>query len=272
MKPNKEFVAVRLKSIRKDLGWTIDMMANKLGLAKGTFNSYLRGLALPSEEVVEKVAQLAGTSKEWIYYGDIKDFIKEYLLDKGYGEFLNDYPHVINGIYLLLEKNNDTKSINNYQRTIAMVEDIFEDIYNPIFERYIKDLVNEFVLEIKKYPLYIDDIEYNSQKYYARVLALIDKERPTIRYGESDRILSLAKKEFEIRVELYNEQKALGKIQEESFLDFMIKKLKTYEGKLEVISIITTSENLKFNINSQESAEIIEAFEEFYKALIKINK
>lgn len=62
------------------------------------------------------------------------------------------------------------------------------------------------------------------------------------------------------------------KIQEESFLDFMIKKLQTYEGKLEVISIITTSENLKFNINSQESAEIIEAFKELYKALIKINK
>lgn len=52
----------------------------------------------------------------------------------------------------------------------------------------------------------------------------------------------------------------------------MIRKLHTYEGKLEVISIITNSENLSYNNNSQKSDEIIEAFEELCRALNRVKK
>lgn len=272
MKPNKESVARRLKLIRKDLGWTIDMMANNLGLAKGTFNSYLRGLALPPEIIVEKIAKLADVSTEWIYYGDVKDFIEAYLVNKGYKDFLDDYPNTIDEICLAMEKQSHIYSSNEVYPKEVTISDIFDDFYNPIFEEYIKNIVSEFIIEIQNYPLYSDDIEYNSQKYFSRVRSLIHKERPTIKYGEYDRIFKIAEMEFYTRVELYNSQTEDGDIYNESFLDFMIEKLKTYQGTLEVISIITAQKKLSYNINSKESDEIIEVFRSMYEGLKKIKE
>lgn len=48
MKPINKKVAARFKHIQDEFHLSLSEMANILGLNKSTYNSYLRGLALPS--------------------------------------------------------------------------------------------------------------------------------------------------------------------------------------------------------------------------------
>lgn len=273
MKPDKIGVGERLKLIRKDLGWTIEMMAKHVGLTKGTFNSYLRGLALPPESIIEKVSQLSGVSEEWIYYGDIKNFIKDYLISQGYEEFLKDFPNTIDKIYLEYEIQKNKYSLNESYPHEITINDLFYDIYHPIFKEHIENIASIFAINIQKYPLYSGGPEYNSEKYLSRVRNLIHRERPSIKYGEVERIFKIAETEYITRVDLYMNQ--IDKIETKSndFLDFMIEKLKTTRGVLDIISIITSQNGLKnYDISSKEFEEVIGIFKEMHPKFIKVKE
>lgn len=70
MKPDKEKVAGRLKEIRSSLNLTISEFGDKIGkIPKGTVNSWLRGLALPPKEKLERIAILSNTTSSWILWG-----------------------------------------------------------------------------------------------------------------------------------------------------------------------------------------------------------
>lgn len=54
-------------------------------------DSYERGLALPPQETAEKIVlmlcNLKSQNLEWLYFGDIRDYIIDYLKFKGFGHF-----------------------------------------------------------------------------------------------------------------------------------------------------------------------------------------
>lgn len=272
VKPNKEKVANRLKLIRKDLGWTIEMMANHLGLSKGTFNSYLRGLAIPPEKVVEQISQFTDVTKEWIYYGDNKDFIEDYLITEGYKEFLKDYPNTVDKINLEYEKQRIKYSLNENYPHERTIDDLFYDIYHPVFKEYINDIASKFAIELQKYPLYSDNLERNSEKYLSRVRMLIHKEKPSIKYGEIERIYKIAETEFNTRVELYTDKTIENEIKNNDFVDFMIVNLKTTKGVLEIISSIVSQKGLDYDLNSEESDKIIEIFKALQTKFVEVKE
>ncbi|SEN61962.1 Helix-turn-helix domain-containing protein [Paenisporosarcina quisquiliarum] len=272
MKPNKVNVAERLKLIRKDLGWTIEMMAKRVDLTKGTFNSYLRGLALPPENIVEKVAEIADVPKEWIYHGDIKDFIESYLLSKGYEEFLKDYPNTVDAIYLEYEKQKVRYSLDEYYPHEVTIYDLFYDIYHPVFKVYVEDTVSEFAIKIQKYPIFSESPDQNRKKYLSLVRTLVHRERPTIKYGEADKIYKIAEIEFNTLVESCPSNIDKFETPSEDFLDFMIRKSKTTRGALEIISIITSQRGLNYDVSSMESDQIIDIFKGIYPELIKVKE
>ena len=79
MKPNRDSVANRLKSIKEEMGISISGMAEQVGSTKTKMNSYLRGVSLPPAEVVNKICELANVTEQWLYYGTKKDFLKIFL-------------------------------------------------------------------------------------------------------------------------------------------------------------------------------------------------
>ncbi|MEK4974629.1 hypothetical protein NSQ89_20025 [Niallia sp. FSL R7-0648] len=170
------------------------------------------------------------------------------------------------------EKQRGKHSLNEDYPHEVTINDLFYDIYHPVFKQYVNDIANGFATEIQKYPLYSDSLEYNKEKYLSRVRTLVNKERPSIKYGEKEKIYKIAEAEFNTRVELYNSQNEKQGLNTEDFLDFMLEKLKTNKGTLEVISIITSQKGLSYNINSKESDEIVEVFKSMYEDLRDIKK
>jgi len=271
LKPDKENVAERLKLIRKDLGWTIEMMANRVGLTKGTFNSYLRGLALPPKSIVEKIAEIGDVSIDWIYHGDIKEFIESYLISKGYEEFLKDFPKTVSSIYLEYEKQRFKYSLDQYYPHEVTIRDLFNEIYLPIFKVYVNGIANEFANDIEKYS-HSEDRDIIREKYLSRVRNLVNEKKPSIRYGEVDKIFRIAEMEYNSRIESNTSDTDRDDILGEDFLDFMIRKLRTSKGTLEIISIITSQRGLSYDISSMQSDQIIEVFKGIIPRLIEVKE
>lgn len=270
MKPNKQDVAERIKKIREDSGLSIANMAERLGISKSTLNSYIRALALPPEEIVDKISITTNVPKEWIYYGSLKEYIYNYLIFKGYATFLKDYPEVVDEVYkkiIQVDKSEIPKSVYPHPVTI---DNAFYDIYESIFKEYVLKLISRFIEDIKKYPLYNGTPKHNKDKYVSRVLGLIRQEKPKIKYGDDNRIIKIAEEEFNVRVDSYMQRKEKIVYEgEDELMKFLLKKLATDEGTIEVLSSIIHYNDLK---QEKISYDIIDVFRENYAKLKKISK
>lgn len=269
MKPNREDVSKRLKIIKEDLGLSLSEMAQKVGSTKAKIDSYMRALALPPNEVAEKISNLADVEKEWIYYGDRKEFIRAYLISEGYEKIIYDYPQIVDQVHVEYE---DRLSFNPNSEfpQLYIIDMIFSDIYSPIFKKYINAICCELAEEIKKYPLYSGSPEYNSDKYLSRVNGLIQREVPRIKYGEDNRVFEIAKNEFNTRVEMFKaHQKPLESVNTD-LISYLIEKLETTRGTLEIISCIVQMKKVEYDISSKESDELLEILQEMRPKLVKI--
>lgn len=90
VKPDKKDVGKRIKQIKenynppislKDFG---DLLIDEKGksISKGTVDSWMRGLGIPSKSTIEQIARLGNTTVSWIYWGGLKNFILSYLKEK----------------------------------------------------------------------------------------------------------------------------------------------------------------------------------------------
>ena len=94
LKPNRIDVGNKIRLIKNELGVSLTEIGNRLGLIKPTINSYIQGYSLAPLEVIEKLAKISGKKVGWFYFGEIEDYIRDYLLLKGYDEVLSDYPQI----------------------------------------------------------------------------------------------------------------------------------------------------------------------------------
>ncbi|MGM0125390.1 hypothetical protein IGI37_002789 [Enterococcus sp. AZ194] len=98
LQPNKEKVGARLKQIKDEMNISFTEFGSRLGLKKPTISSYVQGYNLAPIEVIEKISKISGRSVGWFYFGDIEEYIADYLTLKGQGELIEDYPDVIKEI------------------------------------------------------------------------------------------------------------------------------------------------------------------------------
>lgn len=277
MKPNKKAVAERLQSIRNDLGWSIPMMAEKVGATSANLGSYLRGLALPPEEVIQNISKLTNYPEEWIYYGDVREYILSVLSSYGYNTFLEDYPDTIEQVYFECDKQNVYPLINSYPHERSII-DVFYGIYTPIFNEYVNKTIEKYAIEISKYPLYTGSVEYNQQKFLSRVRGLIRWEIPQIKYGDDERILTIAEDEFKNRVDFYfrTHRKTLKEIigieRDPLFFPYIIEKLSTNKGTNEIITYLAHMTKQGFDTGSEIAREVTDAFKGLGSELEKISK
>lgn len=269
MKPDKTVVAERIKKIREESGLSIANMAERLGISKSTFNSYIRGLALPPKEIVEKIAYITDVSSEWIYYGTLEQYIYDYLIEQGNEKILNDFPELLRELLKELEKYSDDNK-EKYPHPIT-INNIFSFISRPIYEEFINEIIKKIVVEVKNYPLYTGTPKYNGEKYINRVFALINQQKPKIIYGEIDRVYEIAKNEFDNRVKLYNETKTkITYSSENEILRFLEEKLKSDDGAIEIISGLINYFDLNQKTISEDTINLVKSLYPQIKKLLDV--
>lgn len=164
MKPNKEQVAQRISDVRTSLSLSISEFGKKLNnTPKGTVNSWLRALALPPTEKVKLIASLAHTSPEWILWGDMKDYVREYLTDKGHGMFLQEYPETVAKINNCLQERGFSNtnyphysSIDNLFRVIEAFDEVENLPQSKYVGKRIQLIRKELGLTMKEFGSKID--------------------------------------------------------------------------------------------------------------------
>lgn len=260
MKPNKNKVAERIQYIRGILGMSLSQMAERLGISRSTLNSYLRALALPPENIVNSISMISHYSKDWIYYGSLKEYIQDVLSTSGYEKFVEDFPYVIDELYKIFSDVEDSK----YPHVVILIKTFEKQFYFPKLEEYVNNLIKDYSKKVELYPLKEGSKVYSSDRYVKNVWMTLGTD---ISYGEKEKILEVANNEYEKWVQLYKDLNPNGEDLYEYFIDNLILTMSTKESTSGFINYI--SQDLIGREFCNEKA--IELFQKF-KILVEEEK
>lgn len=95
LQPDIVKVGQRIKGIKESMNLSFMALGNRLGIKKPTISSYVQGYALAPENVINQLSSISGKPVGWFYYGDIDEYIADYLRLKGQEAILKDHPEVV---------------------------------------------------------------------------------------------------------------------------------------------------------------------------------
>lgn len=268
LQPNKEKVGQRLKQIKDEMNISFTEFGSRLGLKKPTISSYVQGYNLAPIEVIEKVAKISGRSVGWFYFGEIEEYIADYLTLKGQRKLIKEYPEVVKEIKEEFFTD-DFKKIGWENEVNYLVEEFIDDCFadnvSEIMNRYVSDIVNEEVAKS-------DKMKELSDKKKEEVVIIITsningyiKMSGEIKFGEKDKIIGmvdgsidhLAKKE-EIK---FSEEYLIGKL---------VNVLADDEATVTMISDLSQIMTEKYFSAFFGGRELIEIFQSMRPALMKL--
>ena len=240
MKPKKEQVAQRIIHIKEILGLSLAKLAEIVGVPKGTFNSYTRGLAVPPESVVKKLSEISSYPIDWIYYGELIDYLKDLLSTSGYEKFINDFPYILND----LKEELSDEYVEKYPHGVYVINIFKNKFYYPKMEKYVEGLIVDFVQIVNERPIKEGDKILKADKYLKNVWMSLGMN---FEYGDDEKVLTVAKNEFERWNELYNHFNSNKEAKYEDFLINLVQDLSDKEktkNLINNISKITVGEDL----------------------------
>lgn len=194
LQPNKEKVGARLKLIKDEMNISFTEFGSRLGLKKPTISSYVQGYNLAPIEVIEKVAKISGRLVGWFYFGDIEEYIADYLTLKGQGELVKEYPEVVKEIkdefFTGDFKNPGWENEVGYPME-EFIDDYFADILPSILDRYVEKIVTEKMTNSEKVQS-LTEKEKNDALIivYTEVSDYIEMSGE-IKYGDKEEIIAL---------------------------------------------------------------------------------
>jgi len=148
LKPSRVAVGKRIRVIKDELGVSLTELGNRLELIKPTINSYIQGYSLAPLEVIEKLSKISGKKVGWFYFGEIEDYLCDYLRLKGYGDILVDYPELPSEMRkdLLTSKFKNQAWENEFGfPKEAFLDDYFKTVYDDIMRKHITSMTHEFL-------------------------------------------------------------------------------------------------------------------------------
>lgn len=197
LKPNKQKVGSRLREVKDELGLSFSEYGNRLGLIKPTINSYVRGYSLAPIEVIKKVSELSGKTVGWFYFGEIEDYIQEYLLVRGQKALLKDHPDVplkIKDDFLTGEfKNIGWENDFGYP-----VEEFIDDCYAEIHHQLLIDYVQTLALNYLKEQTTLEGGAIGDASIFlsSEIMGYYDATRD-FDYGDTEKIMMAIEKYYE---------------------------------------------------------------------------
>lgn len=98
LQPDKVKVGQRIKEIKGSMNLSFTELGNRLGIKKPTISSYVQGYALAPESVINQLSSISGKPVGWFYFGDIEEYIADYLQLKGQNRIVQEHPEVVKAI------------------------------------------------------------------------------------------------------------------------------------------------------------------------------
>lgn len=260
LQPNKEKVGGRLKQIKDELNISFTEFGNRLSLKKPTISSYVQGYNLAPVDVIEKVAKISGRTIGWFYFGDIEEYIADYLKLKGQADLIKAYPEVVSQIkeefFTGDFKNPDWENEVGYPEE-EFIDDFFSDILPDIMNRYVSNIVNEQVINSEK----LSDLNEKEKEEVAAIITSDTNDyiemSGEIKYGEKEKIDKMVEDSIDNL-----ERKGSIEFSEEYLIGKLINVLdddKTTEKMISGLSQILTDKPFSTFFGGEELVEIFQA-------------
>lgn len=266
MRPQKELVGKRIRIVKEELGVSLTELGNRLGLIKPTINSYVQGYTLAPIEIIKQLAKITGKSIGWFYFGEMEDYIQDYLVKKGFKQLLKDFPDL--PMQLKQEFLNSTDESWDWKNEFgypdeASLDDVFADMYDKIMKDYISKITKEYIFvhsSLNKNQQE-DAINLITAKVYDYVIELGE-----IKYGDREKL----EKEIQLFYERDIKDKNIS-FDEEYLIGKLINILGNDQQTIDLINSLSVLLTNKGGINVMFGGkELVEVFQTMRPALIKL--
>ncbi|MGV3084825.1 helix-turn-helix domain-containing protein [Enterococcus dispar] len=153
LQPDKVKVGQRIKEIKESMNLSFTELGNRLGIKKPTISSYVQGYALAPESVINQLSSISGKPVGWFYFGDIEEYIADYLQLKGQNRIVQEHPEVVKEIkeefYTGEFKNPSWENEVGYP-----CEEFMDDYFYELQQEVIKEELQKMVRDqIKNLPI-----------------------------------------------------------------------------------------------------------------------
>ncbi|HCT8120007.1 helix-turn-helix domain-containing protein [Enterococcus faecalis] len=268
LQPDKVKVGQRIKEIKESMNLSFTDLGNRLGLKKPTISSYVQGYALAPENVINQLSSISGKPVGWFYFGDIEEYIADYLQLKGQNRIVQEHPEVVKAIkeefYTGKFKNSAWENEVGYPCE-GFMDDYFYELQQEVIKKEIQKMVRD---QIKK--LSITD-ELSKQKkeeavtvITSRIIEYLDVAGE-FNYEKKDDMIKMVKREIDkydfFADSNFEDQYLVGKL-----INILVDQQKT----VELINILSEELTNKSFSGRFGGEELIESFEALRPELIRI--
>ncbi|HFC9198466.1 helix-turn-helix domain-containing protein [Enterococcus faecium] len=157
LQPDKVKVGQRIKEIKESMNLSFTELGNRLGIKKPTISSYVQGYALAPESVINQLSSISGKPVGWFYFGDIEEYIADYLQLKGQNRIVQEHPEVVKEIkeefYTGEFKNPGWENEVGYPCE-EFIDDYFYELQQEVIKEEIQRMVRD---QIKNLPI-VDEL------------------------------------------------------------------------------------------------------------------
>lgn len=198
LQPDKVKVGQRIKEIKESMNLSFTELGNRLGLKKPTISAYVQGYTLAPIAVIKQLSSISGKTVGWFYYGDIDEYIADYLRLKGQEAILKDHPEIIQIIkeefYTGDFKNPDWENEVGYPEEI-FIDDFFYEIQQTFIKQELKKLAAH---EIDSLPFASDLSQVKKDEAILVITTNIFEFMDVageFNYGDKDTMIKMVKEE-----------------------------------------------------------------------------
>ncbi|MFB8676935.1 helix-turn-helix domain-containing protein [Enterococcus gallinarum] len=219
LQPDKVKVGQRIKEIKESMNLSFTELGNRLGIKKPTISSYVQGYALAPESVINQLSSISGKPVGWFYFGNVENYIRDYLILTGYEKLVTNHPEIVERI-----KNQFYIGDFENQDWINEVGYPDEDFIQNCFAEYSAEIMRGYVEEITRETLLNNKLLVElSEKDKEDVIAIISSDindyidmSGEVVYGEKEKISHLVKEamnNFDVKHNLkFKDEYLIGKL------------------------------------------------------------
>lgn len=268
LQPDKVKVGQRIKEIKESMNLSFTELGNRLGIKKPTISSYVQGYALAPESVINQLSSISGKPVGWFYFGDIEEYIADYLQLKGQNRVVQEHPEVVKAIkeefYTGEFKNPAWENEVGYP-----CEEFMDDYFYELQQEVIKEELQKMVRDqIKNLPI-ADELSKQKKDEAVTIITsgIIEymDAAGEFNYEKKDDMIKLVKREVDkydfVADSNFENQYLVGKL-----INILADQQKTGE-LINRLSEELTNKSFSGRFGGEE---LIEAFETLRPVLIRI--
>ena len=268
LQPDKVKVGQRIKEIKESMNLSFTELGNRLGIKKPTISSYVQGYALAPESVINQLSSISGKPVGWFYFGDVEEYIADYLRLKGQNRIVQEHPEVVKEIkeefYTGEFKNQAWENEVGYPME-EFIDDCFADILPKIMNRYVSDIVDEQIFNSKKLKELTD-----KEKEEISILIASDTNdfiemSGEIKFGEKDKIIKMVNNSIDNLA-----RKGSFEFSEEYLIGKLINMLDDDNATERIISDLSQDLTAKSFCSLFGGEELVQIFQSIRPALIEL--